>query len=52
MCIRDSREILQQGAQLHDEGHLAGGEVLPNDEGGNQGDGHQHVRLDVKGRCV
>ena len=43
------REILQQGAQLHDEGHLAGGEVLPNDEGGNQGDGHQHVRLDVKG---
>lgn len=43
------RQILQQGAQLHDEGHLAGGEVLPDADGGDEGQGHQHVGLDVEG---
>ena len=43
-------QVFQQAAQLHDEGHLPGGEVLPNDYRGNQGDGHQHVGLDVKFR--
>ena len=42
--------FLQQGAQLHDEGHLAGGEVLPNDDGGDQRDGNKHSRLNIPGR--
>ena len=42
--------VLQQRAQLHDEGHLARGEVLPDEHRSDQRKGHQHVGLDVKGR--
>ena len=42
-------EILQQRAQLHDEGHLSGGKVLPDVHRGNESQGHQYIRLDVKG---
>ena len=42
-------QLLQQAAQLHDEGHLAGGEVLADGHRGDEGQGYQHVRLDVKG---
>ena len=42
-------QFLQQAAQLHDEGHLAGGKVLADGHRGDQGQGHQHIRLDVKG---
>ena len=44
------RQLLQQSAQLHDEGHLAGGKNFPNAHRGHQRQRHQHVRLDVKGR--
>ena len=43
-------QLLQQAAQLHDEGHLSGGEVLPDGHRGHQGDGDQHIGLDVEGR--
>ena len=43
-------ELLQQAPQLHDEGHLPGGKDLPDGHRGDEGDGHQHVGLDVKGR--
>ena len=36
-------------AQLHDKGHLAGGEILADADGGDQGQRHQYIRLDVKG---
>ena len=42
-------EVLQKAAQLHDEGHLAGGKIFPNEHRGHKGHGHQHIRLDVKG---
>ena len=42
--------LFQQAAQLHDEGHFAGGEILADDHRGDEGDGDEHVRLDVKGR--
>ena len=42
-------EVLQKAAQLHDEGHLAGGKVLSNEHRGHESHGHQHIRLDVKG---
>ena len=41
-------ELLQQAAQLHNKGHLPGGKDLSNGHRGNQGDGHQHISLDVK----
>ena len=43
-------QVLQQAPQLHDEGHLPGGKVLPNAHRGDEGQGDQHIRLDVKGR--
>ena len=43
------RQLLQQAAQLHDEGHLTGGKVLSDADRGDQRQRHQHVRLDVKG---
>ena len=43
-------QFFQQAPQLHDEGHLAGGEVLADDHRGDERDGDKHVRLDVKGR--
>ena len=42
--------FLQQGAQLHDEGHLTGGEDLADDDGRQQGQRDQHVGLDVEAR--
>ena len=42
--------ILQKRAELHDEGNLARGEVLPDAHRCDQRKGHQNVRLDVKGR--
>ena len=44
------RQLLQQAAQLHNEGHLTGGKVLADAHRGDQRQGHQHVRLDVKSR--
>ena len=43
-------QFFQQAAQLHDEGHFAGGEILADDHRGDKGDGDEHVRFDVKGR--
>ena len=43
-------QFFQQAAQLHDEGHFAGGEILADDHRGDEGDGDEHVRFDVKGR--
>ena len=42
--------ILQQRAQLHDEGYLARGEILSDEHRGDQRQGYQHVGLDIKGR--
>ena len=44
------RQLLQQPAQLHDKGHLSGGEILSDQHGGDQGQRHQHIGLDVKCR--
>ena len=43
-------QFFQQAAQLHDEGHFASGEILADDHRGDEGDGDEHVRFDVKGR--
>ena len=42
-------QVLEQGAELHDEGHLARGEVLADDDRGDERHGDEHVGLDVKG---
>ena len=41
------RQLLKQAAQLHDEGDLAGGEVLPHHNRGDEGQRHEQVGLDV-----
>ena len=43
-------QFFQQGAQLHNERHLAGGKFLPDADRGDQRQRYQHVRLNVKGR--
>ena len=43
-------EVFEQCANLHDEGHLPGGEVFPDDDRGNERQRHQYVGLDVKVR--
>ena len=44
------RQFLQQSAQLHDKGHLAGGKDLSDADRRDQCQGNQHIRLDVKSR--
>ena len=43
-------QVLKQRAELHDERNFRRGKVLPDDDGSDQRDGNEHIRLDVPGR--
>ncbi len=44
------RQLLEQGAQLHDHRHLARSKNFPDADGSDQRQRHQHICLDVEGR--
>ena len=43
-------QLLKEFPKLHDKCNLPCGEVLPNDDGGDQRDGNKHSRLNIPGR--